>query len=62
MFEIRSMESGSSLENIISDLKWQVEIMTERISKLEFIMQRIKNIVPLVDDDLGQREAPETIN
>jgi hypothetical protein len=49
--------SDEDLEDFLSRLNDHVEILTQRIVELESFADRVKHIVPLVDEDLGMHPS-----
>lgn len=41
------------LEDFLSQVSDRLEILTQRVMELEGFADRVKHIVPLVDEDLG---------
>lgn len=50
---------GNDLGQHLSQIQDRMDWMERRICELENTISRVKEIVPLVDDNLGMHQSPE---
>ena len=51
---------GIDLEDWIRQINSHLDWLTSHLTEVENIIEKIKRIVPLVDEDLGMHDAPST--